>query len=49
MIETGGFVILAAWLIFAALLATLSFFLLRPTRGPDEEADVRPEDPPTVP
>ncbi len=49
MTQTGGFAILIAWPIFAALLVTLAFFVLRPTRGPEQEATERPDDPPTVP
>ena len=36
MIETGGLAILFGWLIFAALLCVLGFFVLRKSSGPDE-------------
>jgi hypothetical protein len=47
--DTGGLAILFAWLIFAALLATLAFFLLRPSGEPDDEVERRPDDPAAVP
>lgn len=49
MTQTGGFPILTAWLIFAALLATFAFFVLRPTKRPEEEAGEKPDDPGAVP
>ncbi len=50
MTETGGLAVLFAWLIFAALLGVLAFFVLRPASGsPDEEAQREPDDPPAVP
>jgi hypothetical protein len=49
MTETGGLAVLFAWLIFAALLAMLAFFLLRPSSNPDDEAETQPDDPANVP
>lgn len=49
MTQTGGFAVLTAWLIFAALLAAFAFFVLRPTQRPGEEAGQKPQDPPAVP
>lgn len=48
MTDTGGLVVLFAWLIFTALLILLAFLVLRPSRGPDEEARNTPDDPPNV-
>jgi len=47
--DTGGLAILFAWLIFAALLATLAFFVLHRTRPPDDEAERQPDDKGAVP
>jgi hypothetical protein len=49
MTQTGGFVFLFAWLIFAVLIAVLASFLLGPHSDPEEEAQRQPEDPPAVP
>lgn len=49
MTDTGGLAILYAWLIFAFLLAVLAYFVLRPTRRPDQEAQHQPDDPADVP
>jgi hypothetical protein len=49
MTETGGLALLFAWLIFAALLAVLAFFVLRPASNPDDEAERQPEEPASVP
>jgi hypothetical protein len=48
MTETGGLAVLFAWLIFAALLAVLAFFVLRPASNPDDEAGIQPDDPSSV-
>ena len=37
MTQTGGLVVLLAWGIFAAILAVLAFFLLRPENDPLDE------------
>jgi hypothetical protein len=45
MTETGGLVILYAWLIFAALLAVLGYLLLRHEQDPLQDlARSRPDD-----
>ncbi|HYU67175.1 MAG TPA: hypothetical protein VEK09_10510 [Jatrophihabitantaceae bacterium] len=49
MTETGGLALLFAWLIFAALLAVLAFFVLRPASNPDDEAERQPDAPASVP
>jgi hypothetical protein len=53
MTQTGGLVVLYAWLIFAAILAVLGYFLLRHdqdplddlTRPPEEDAAAGPHGP----
>ncbi len=49
MTETGGLAVLFAWLIFAALLAVLAFFLLGPASNPDDEAERQPDEPASGP
>jgi hypothetical protein len=49
MTDTGGLAILFAWLIFAAILAVLAFFVLRPSNDPDDETQRQPDDQPTAP
>jgi hypothetical protein len=39
MTQTGGLVILYAWLIFAAFLAVLGYFVLRHEQDPWEDLD----------
>jgi hypothetical protein len=47
--ETGGFVVLFAWLLFGALLALLAYFLLRGTRDPLSDAKHNSDNPSSVP
>lgn len=45
MTQTNGLDILFAWGMFLVMLATLAYYLLRPTRHPMEEAERRTTDP----
>jgi hypothetical protein len=45
MIQTGGLAILYAWLIFAALLASLAHFVLRKPTDPVTAAKSRADEP----
>jgi hypothetical protein len=38
MTQTGGLVVLLAWILFGAILAILAYFLLRHERDPLQEA-----------
>jgi hypothetical protein len=44
MIQTGGLAILLAWLIFAALLYLLGFFVLRTPGDPVSEGQHGPDE-----
>jgi hypothetical protein len=46
--QTGGLVVLLAWIIFGAILALLAFFLLRPAKDPLDEVSAPTVDQPAA-
>jgi hypothetical protein len=49
MTQTGGLVVLLAWVIFGVILAVLAYFLLHPAKDPLEDVSTPTADQPTTP